>query len=391
MPRGEISPSSLSRTLTSPTRPTIVVVGPSSTLTVPGVIVSQIVTALVRLNPVTQVDVDLGTNYDAGNHRAASLAAAHDEARGTSPIRHRAPTNARLRDRAFRQWIAPDVGAAVAFVWPGIDSGWIRPFIAAAREARVPAIVVCASVPRAKQGRLAAMAGMIADADLILVGDETDAAALASADHSVTMNIETHRALTLRGSDDEGADHVLTAFLPRDGHEALTTLLEAFGAIPEAWVDRCLLQIVIRFSGPEIPALVASSDHAKSVRLISHDISSPALERLCNNSSALIVADPAFDSRAFSVAVGCGVPIVVLSSTPLPDVGHGYVGALLADLSRPVSVHVALTHALRLAELQFPEPDAWNSLAKRLLAELTVEVEGSATSPTSRRLPPRHA
>jgi hypothetical protein len=51
----------------------------------------------------------------------------------------------------------------------------------------------------------------------------------------------------------------------------------------------------------------------------------------------------------------------------LPDVGRGYVGALLADMNRPVSVHVALTHALRLAELHFPRPDAWNDLVNRLL------------------------
>ena len=43
------------------------------------------------------------------------------------------------------------------------------------------------------------------------------------------------------------------------------------------------------------------------------------------------------------------------------------MGALLADMNRPVSVHVGLTHALRLAELHFPPPDAWNELVGRLL------------------------
>jgi hypothetical protein len=50
----------------------------------------------------------------------------------------------------------------------------------------------------------------------------------------------------------------------------------------------------------------------------------------------------------------------------LPEVGRSYVGGLLADLTHPASVHVALIHALRLAELSFPNPDAWDELAQRL-------------------------
>jgi hypothetical protein len=103
------------------------------------------------------------------------------------------------------------------------------------------------------------------------------------------------------------------------------------------------------------------------VHLVGEDLSSADLEQLCSSSSALIIADPAFDSRAFSIAVECGTAIVVLASGHLPDVGRGYVGALLADMNRPVSVHVGLTHALRLAELHFPRPDAWSELVGHLL------------------------
>ena len=91
------------------------------------------------------------------------------------------------------------------------------------------------------------------------------------------------------------------------------------------------------------------------------------LGKMSPETSALIIADPAVDSRAYSIAVDCGVAVVVLAASQLPLVGHGYVGALLADANRPVSVHVALSHALRLAELHFPRPDAWNTLVERLL------------------------
>jgi hypothetical protein len=143
-------------------------------------------------------------------------------------------------------------------------------------------------------------------------------------------------------------------------------LLAAFDAIPEAWIDAYRLQIVMRYMGGSVPQLVERSYHADYVTLVGEDISTIDLEQLCAASSALIVADPAFDSRAFSTAVDCGIATVVLSPAKLPDVGRGYVGGLLADMNRPASVHVALIHALRLAELRFPSPDAWDELAQRL-------------------------
>ncbi|HEY5437617.1 MAG TPA: hypothetical protein VIJ99_01820, partial [Acidimicrobiales bacterium] len=132
--------------------------------------------------------------------------------------------------------------------------------------------------------------------------------------------------------------------------------------------------------------MVAESYHSDFVTLVGTDISSSDLNRLCASSSALIIADPAFDSRAFSIAVECGVAIVVLASTHLPDVGHGYVGALLADLNRPVSVRVALSHALRLAELHFPPPDAWNELVHRLVGTTPLRVLPPMPMAPSRRI-----
>ncbi len=137
----------------------------------------------------------------------------------------------------------------------------------------------------------------------------------------------------------------------------LFSLLAAFDAIPEAWIEGYQLQVVMRNSDEAIPAMVASSYHFDHVRLISEDISSLDFEKLCSTSSALIVADPGLDSRAFSTAVNCGMATVVLAKSLLPEAGRGYVGGLMAELGKPASIYVALTHALRLAELRFPTPN----------------------------------
>lgn len=50
-----------------------------------------------------------------------------------------------------------------------------------------------------------------------------------------------------------------------------------------------------------------------------------------------------------------------------PMVGRGCVGGLMVDGRQPASIHVALTHALRLDELSFPSPDAWHELANAIL------------------------
>jgi hypothetical protein len=143
-------------------------------------------------------------------------------------------------------------------------------------------------------------------------------------------------------------------------------VLSAFDAIPEAWISDYQLRVIMRYTGDSMPDMVASSYHSENVRLIGEDISAGDLEELCSTSSALSVADPAIDSRAFSSAVDSGIATVVLTDSTLPMVGLGYVGGLLADLRSPSSVHVAINHALRLEELQFPSPDAWDRLARRL-------------------------
>jgi hypothetical protein len=291
---------------------------------------------------------------------------AHGATEGASIVRHRAPDSARFRAQAFREWIGPEVGTAVAYAWPGIDNGWIKQYLQIAKSAGVSTVVACASLPKGKRNRAVGLADAISRADLVVVGDKSDAAGLMAAFGSSGPPVETHRALSLSSRVGRSTVHRITAFLPRDSGSTLTTLLAAFDAIPEAWIDGYHLQVVMRHSGGALPDLIANSYHANHVRLIGDDLSTPGLEELCAESSILGVADPAFDSRAFSTAVDCGIATVVLSTSSVPVVGRGYVGGLLADLAHPASVHVAIAHALRLQELGFPSPDAWDEFAQRL-------------------------
>jgi hypothetical protein len=350
------------------TRKMIVVAGPSTSMTIPGIIVSQIVQSLLRVIPVTRIEVDLGADFAVGLHRAPLLAAAFDDVNAAAVVTHCAPINSRLREQAFREWITPGVHSVIAFVWPGINNSWLPQFLSAAKEAGASTTAVCVSLPKSDRVSIASLAHYLINADLILVGDPSDAFSLGRSFGSAGPKIGVDRALTLRGRKDRSGVQQILAFLPKDNTESLATLLAAFDAIPEARIEKYRLKIAMRTTRDTSSEMVVKSYHAPYVELIRDDLSTIELEKLCLASSALIVADPSFDSRAYSFAVEGGVATVVLASAPLPDVGHGYVGGLLADLSSPVSIHVALTHALRLAELRFPLPGAWDELATSILA-----------------------
>jgi len=347
-------------------RPGYVVAGPGSTFTIPGIIATEIVQALAVASSVTRIEVDLGVHYKAGIHRAPSLAAAHDEVRSKNIVRHRAPSDLRLRTQAFRDWIEPETGHAIAYAWPGNNNGWINQFLQVSKSSGAHTTVLCQSLPRSSKTRALSMAETLFRADHVVVGDASDAAELTLAFGGSGPVIETHRALSLGGRSGQALVHQITAFLPRDDSDMLFSLLAAFDAIPEAWIEGYQLQVVMRNSDEAIPAMIASSYHFDHVRLIGEDISSFDFVKLCSTSSALIVADPGLDSRAFSTAVKCGVATVVLAKSLLPEAGRGYVGGLIAELGQPASIYVALTHALRLAELRFPDPDSWIELAQVL-------------------------
>jgi hypothetical protein len=345
----------------------VVVAGPGSSLTIPGIIVSEIVRALATTNKVTRIEVDVAADFMAGLHRAPSLAAANGAYENSDIERHRAPNNARLRLQAFRDWITPETGTVIAYAWPGLDNSWIKQFLQVAKAAGTLTVVLCESLPKTQKVSTASLTEVMSQADRIFVGDVSDAAELAAQFGSQGPTVVAHRALSLGGRGDRNDARKISAFLPRDNDEALATVLAAFDAIPHLWINDYQLQLIMRYAGEQVPDMVASSYHADHIRLIGEGISALDLGELCDSSSALSVADPAADSRAFSTAVDSGVATVVLASSPYPSVGKGYVGGLIADLSRPASVYVALNHALRLEALRFPSPDAWDGLARQLV------------------------
>jgi hypothetical protein len=342
----------------------IVIAGPSSALTIPGIVVSEIVRALAFLGPVTSIEVDVAADFMSGLHRAPSLANAHHLP--SDVVRHRAPDNARLRGHAFRDLLTPQVRVAVAYAWPSIDNSWIQQFLQIAERRGVTTVVLCASLPESSRADATSIADILYRADHVLVGEVSDAIKLEKLFGSRGPNIESCPALSLRGKHGRTQDRQISAFLPSDDRTALATILSAFDAIPEAWIDRYQLQVLMRHSNELIPEMISSSYHSEHVRLIGSDLSTNMLEELCFGSSALSVTEPAADSRAFSFAMESGKATVVISDSLVPKVGNGYIGGFLADQRSPSSVNVALNHALRLEELQFPSPDAWETLAKRL-------------------------
>jgi hypothetical protein len=303
-------------------------------MTVPGIIVSEIVQAIAKVTQVTRIAVDASPDLMVGLHRATSLAAAHGAVNLGIGSHGQASISSRFRVQDFLDLMGPDVGTVVAYAWPGIDNAWIRQFIRAGRTAGALTVVACA---------------------------------LASTYGRSGPLVESHHALSLGGRRGNVSSQQITAFVPKDDGRSLTTLLAAFDAIPEGWIDAYSLQVVMRHDDSTVPKLIAESYHTNYVELIGGHVSSAELLELCAASSALSIAEPAMNSRVYSTAVAVGIATVVLSAQPLPEVGHGYVGGFLADRNSSVSVHVALIHALRLAELRFPSPDSWVEFARRIV------------------------
>jgi len=353
--------------------PHVVVAGPGTSLTIPGIIVSEIVNALATFLPVRRIEVDLGTHPTMGLHRAPSLAASHDPPPRVAPLRHRAPRNARDRKRAFRQWIGPNAIFAIAYSWPGIDNEWISDFLQVAKAAGVRTIVLCASLPSSREARAVSLVSTIRGADRVVVGDADESIDLVAAFGPYGPQVQVHRALSLTGRRRRSGPQQLTAFLPSDGIETLTALMGAFDAIPDAQVNNYNLQVITRYEGSTAKNIVANGYHARHVQFFGDDMTKADLRQLCDSSSAISMVDPQLDSRAFSTAVNCGIGTIVLASSKAPVVGRGYVGGLIADGRRPASIHVAMTHAFRLDELRFPNPGDWRELAERVIASPNLE------------------
>ena len=347
-----------------------VVVGPSSSVTVPGLMTSEVAGALSTTMSVTRVAVDLGRDYNAGLHRATALSATYR--RGESAVRSlRAPQVSRQRRQEFAKYFENSVDVAVALAWPGFDNSWIGEFVYVANQAGAASVVLMVTHPTAGQNAAASLAREVAKSDLVLVGDIIDATILSATLGTTRPVIEVHKALSLTGRQVDFDRKRLTTFLPRDDEQSLVNVLAAFDAIPNDWIEDYDLRVIMRYSGRSVPDHVTASYHSEHVELIGDDFSSLDLQQIAGDSSAMSVGDPAFDSRAYATAVEAGVATVVMANDMVTEVGRGYLGGLLADINRPSSVHVALNHSLRLSELRFPSPGAWFELARRLHAAVT--------------------
>ena len=342
----------------------VVVAGPSSSVTIPGLMTDEVVGVLATHAQVIKVAVNSSKDYDSGLNRAKSLSA--NFRRGDVAARtFRTPLLTRQRRQEFRQYFRDRVELAVALAWPGIDNSWIGEFVHVARQAGARTVVLVVTHPSASGGATS-IARELADSDLVLVGDIMEATLLSANLGTRRPVIEVHRALSLTGRSVGNEHKRLTTFLPKDAEQSLLNVLTAFDAIPTDWISDYDLRIIMRYSGRNVPNHVAASYHSDHVQLIGEDFSSLDMQQIATDSSALSVADPAFDSRAYATAVDAGVATVVLAGDMVTDVGRGYVGGLLADINRPTSVYVAHNHALRLSELRFPSPEAWFDLATRL-------------------------
>ena len=217
----------------SASSPSIVVAGPSSSLTIPGIIVSQIVHAISENHSVMSIEVDSSSDFDAGLHRTPSLAAAHR----TEPLRNvvsfvapRAPRD--YVPQAFKGWIPAGARAAIAFAWPGLDNSWISQFLSAAHANKTPTMVVCVSLPRSNHDKVIALADVMIGADLVLVWQAGEAGALIKkARLENGSGCRMHEALSLQGRAERTSIHQITAFLPKENYDALATLLTAYDAI----------------------------------------------------------------------------------------------------------------------------------------------------------------
>jgi hypothetical protein len=347
-------------------RESVVVAGPGSSFTVPGLIVSEIVQALAKTTPVTRIEVDVNSDTLRGLHRAPSLSAAHEPGESDRYNTHRAPASARQRAQFFRSIIGQDVGTVVAYAWPGIDNSWIKQFVSFGRAAGAFTIVACASLPQPSHAKASSLGGIIASADLVLVGDEEQALELRKVFGRWGPDIECHPALSLDGRNGRQSRFEITAFLPKDGIASLKTVLSAFDAIPEAWIHDYKLHVVMRYDDPRVSSLIAGGYHGHHVELIGDPMTTSELEGMVSTSSVISIANPEVDSRVFSTAMTSGIGTVVMGDVHMPKVGRGYVGGLLADVTSPASLHVALSHALRLGDLRFPSPLSWDGLAQRL-------------------------
>ncbi len=341
----------------------VVVAGPGSDRTIPGLLTSEVVEAMTSFATVTRLEIDPVRHFHVGLHRATALAARH-EYHGQRVTTWRVETR-RRSTKLFARHFTEETTLAVAVSWPTMATDWIGDFLSAAKKRNIPSLVLVVAGPTSPSSRIAALARDVVDADLVLVGDPFEANLLSALLRSPRPVIETHRALALMGRHEESSTQVVTAFVRPDDRDAIATIIAAFDGTPQSFASRYRFQIVTREGSPAVEELVSQSFYRDQIDVITKDFSTAELGAFCRESSAILIADPSFDSRAYATAELSGVATVVITDEEHPAVGRGYIGGLVADRTRPASVYVAMAHALRLASLNFPTPEMWSELGLR--------------------------
>jgi len=259
----------------------IVIAGPGSSITTPRIIVSENAMALARSEPVAGIDVDLSVKPSVGLGRALSLTAAHDVCDDSIVFRQRAPRNTRDGRNAFQSWIAPRVRTAIAYAWPGPDSRWIDQVFQIAKGAGAKTIVICGKLPKSIEAMEVGLVDTIAQADLVLVGDFSEADERAMAVGALGPIVGARRALLLlAGRSRRLSYRKITVFLSKESGGTLSTLLAAFDTIPDARSNDYNFQVVLPCAGQVLPNIVVNGRHSNHVELLGQDMSVADLREL---------------------------------------------------------------------------------------------------------------
>ena len=326
--------------------------------------VSEITHFLANTYQVRRLEMDATQTFGLGLDRAPSLRSIQSAEFDVVRIPAVLPRRARLR---MVEDALTDVSAAVMVLWPGIDPASLAMLSRVARSRGIPFAVLLVRV----DGTTALNSIAPRDFDgarVIISGDESDTAVL----RGIAPVVRVHPALDLVPRSAKGVN-VVVVFVPPDGVDVLRSVVTAFDAIPEAWADNYRLHIITRLPSDSVRHIVDASFYRESIELTHAVLGDDEITRVCSQAAVVMIADPIYESRAYQTSADASLPVVLMTSAIVPDVPKGYPGTLVASSNRPVSIHVAMTHALRLAHVAIPNYGSWRSL----LDELAIDVAAS--------------
>ena len=344
---------------------TLVVAGPGSSVTLPGVLVSEIAQSLADSYEVRRLEMDATQTFGLGLDRAPSLRSIQSVEFDVVRVPAVLPRRARLR--MIEQSLV-GVSAVVTVLWPGIDPTSMAMLGREARLRGIPVAVLLARVDGATAIRDIA-AKDLEGVDLVLTGDTADVTVL----KGIVPAVRAHPALNFAPRPTRAVD-VIVAFIPPEGEDVLRSVVTAFDAIPEAWIERYRLHVITRLPATSLGPIVDASFYREAIELTNSVLDDEQVGDVCSRAAAVMIADPIYESRAFTTSAAAGLPVVLVSSDSLPNVPSGYLGTLVARAGRPVSIHVAMTHALRLAHVAIPNYAGWRGLLDELAMDVAKSV-----------------